>query len=163
MKINFFNGQNIVIYLNTFFADKIDLEDSSTLEDYFKELFLRLHKYYHIELSGYYNIIIYHDRFYGMIIKLHKEDLDYYNYCDTEIDMRILIERNHHFLYEVKDIFDLDKHILKSGILYIYQNHFYFRVTKKISFIELGKLLEQSKMIYQDTESVIRCGKKIMF
>lgn len=163
MKIHFFNEQDIAIYLNSFFADQIDLEDSSNLESYFKDLFLRLHQYYHIELSGYYNIIIYHDKFYGLIIKLHKEDLDYYHYCDTEIDMRILIDRNHPFLYEVKDIFNLDKHILKLGNLYRYQNHFYFHLTKKPLFIELGKLLEKTDIVYKDTEQIIRYGKRIIF
>lgn len=161
MKINFFDEKNIVIYLNRFFTDNIDLEDASTLEDYFKQLFLRLHEYYHIELSGYYNIVIYHDQFYGMIIHLHKEDLEYYHYCDSEIDMRILIERHCHFLYEVEDIFNLDDRILQKGILYRYQNHFYVRLTKEISFLSLGKLLEQSKIVYQDTENIIRYGKKI--
>lgn len=161
MKINFFDGKNMIIYLNTSFLDKIDLEDSAELEEYFKKLFLRLHKYYHIELSGYYNIIIYHDKLYGAIIKLHKEELDYYNYCDTEIDMRILIDRNNRFLYKVDDILDLDRKLLKSGVIYCYQNHFYFNLKEKLSFIELGYLLEQSQVIYQGTEHIFRCGKKI--
>jgi len=160
MKIEVIDELNFTIYLNKFYINDIDLKNKDDLENYFKNLFLKLKDSYQMPLSGYYNITIYLDKFYGVIIDIQKEDLEYFDYFGGQIDMRIAIVDNS-FLYQVKDI-----NILKNqtiyGAIYQYKNHFYFKLEKEIPNNLYLKLLEWSNIIYKEnTEIIMKKGKKL--
>lgn len=158
MKINFFNEDNITIQLNDFYITELDLEQKDNLEQYFKQLFLRLHQFYGIKIKGYYNIIVYHDQQYGLVISLQKEAIDYYDFFDNEVDMRIIIDRGKHFLYQIDDYFFLDEEMKKVVNLYSYQKKLYLQVKEKLKPVKLGYLLEHSKLIYQNTDMILKRG-----
>ena len=141
---------NIIIFLNKIIVENIDLEDRENLEEYFKKIFLKLKKIYDITISGYFVIDVYIDDNYGIIMELNKEELDYYEYFDNQIDMRIIIHDDVTFLYEIDDILLLDKKIRKNISLYYYQNKYYIKINKILNFIALGYILENSNSIYID-------------
>lgn len=161
MKIHFFYDKEMILFLNNYYSASLDIESKENLESYFKELFLRIHKIYKIALYGYYNINLYYDKYYGVILKIQKEDLDYYDYFDKEIDMRIIVEKNSVFLYQIDDFFELDDEILSKGILYRYQNKIYFKLNENLSWNEMGKLLEFSDIVYENTDVILKYAKKI--
>lgn len=161
MKIHFFDEKEMTLFLNKYYSDNLNLDSKAELEQYFKDIFLKIHKYYDITLHGYYNIVLYHDQNYGVIIRILKEDLDYYDYFDKEIDMRIMIDKENIFLYEINDLLDLDKKLLRKGILYRYQDKVYLRLFEKIDSYEMGKLLEFTSVIYEDTDSILKYGRKL--
>lgn len=160
MKIIIDNDLSYTIYLNSFYVDKLDFNNKDTLEKYFKNLFFKLKDLYYFDIVGFYNIIVYIDKYYGIILKIIKEDLDYLDYFGSQIDMQINI-KNINFLYKINDIFNFDMNLSKSGKIYKLNNDFYFKLNKEISNIEFGKLLENSTIIYE--EEVLIKLKEIMY
>ena len=64
--------KNIVIFLGNFYLKNYDLKDYNNIE---KNLLKLLNKY-SVDINGYYNVFIYHDKNYGLIIDMQKEDLE---------------------------------------------------------------------------------------
>lgn len=160
MKIYFIDDLNFTIYLNKFYINNIDLKNKDDLETYFKNLFLKIKDSYNISLAGYYNITIYLDNYYGAIIDIEKEELEYFDYFGSQIDMRIAILDNT-FLYQVKDI-NILKNLFFYGNIYQYKNHFYFEIKKEIPNNFYIHLLEWSTILYKEnTEIIMKKGKKI--
>lgn len=162
MKILFLNDREFILFLNEFYSSELDLESKENLEKYFRKLFLKIHKYYNIVLTGYYNIHLYHDMNYGVIIKINREDLDYYDYFDNGVDMVdmcILVEKQDGFLYRFEDYLEVEPNILKKGMLYRYQNKFYLRLKEKVRTMELGKVLEFSEIVYENLDTILKQGE----
>ena len=67
MKIYFFDEKEMTLFLNKCYSENLNLDSKGELEQYFKDIFLKIHKYYDITLHGYYNIVLYHDKNYGII------------------------------------------------------------------------------------------------
>lgn len=156
MKIDIIDENELVIYLKKDNIDNIDLKDEIKIEDTLKKLFIRLNDYYDIKIEGYYDVDVYIDKFYGVILDLKKEDLEYYDYFDNQVDMRIAINKTS-FLYKVEDYFNVD---LKKYDVYKYLDNIYLLPKKKINSIELAKLMENSIVIY-DGDEIIKKGIKI--
>lgn len=126
------------------------------LENYFKKLFIKFKEDYHIELNGYYSINIYIDKFYGSVIEIENEDLDYYNYFN-QIDMEVKLNDNV-FLYEM-DYEYLNKSIINNSNIYKLKDKLYIQV--KDNNI-LNKILEYSNIIYgEKIKYVLKNSKKV--
>ena len=126
------------------------------LENYFKKLFIKFKEDYHIELNGYYSINIYIDKFYGSVIEIENEDLDYYNYFN-QIDMEVKLNDNV-FLYEM-DYEYLNKSIINNSNIYKLKDKLYIQV--KDNNI-LNKILEYSNIIYgEKIKYMLRNSKKV--
>ena len=148
---------NIVIILGNFYLKNYDLKDYNQIE---KNLFKIINKH-SIELNGYYNVFIYHDKNYGIIIDMQKEDLEYLDYFNNQIELNIEIIEDS-FLYEIEDIFALNKNILNEFILYKKGYHFYIEAKEKIDTIKLGEILENSKIIYGKVAKKIKRESRII-
>lgn len=152
--------KKIIVFLNSDEIKNIDFSDDESLEEQFKEIFLKLNKKYDIELNGYYEVNIYKDGNYGIILEIITEDFDYYNYFN-QIDMKINISKLSSFLYEIKYEF-LNNDIFENCICYKYLNKIYLKVLDNIDRYTYFKILELSNVIYgEKTEEIIRYGKKV--
>lgn len=159
MKINFVDDK-MVVYLSKAFTEGFDINNEKKLEQYFKELFLKLKKRYGIELSGYYIIDVYCDELYGMILEIENTDIDYYNYF-SQIDMKINVLKNSSFLYEM-DYCLLDFTLVSKGICYKNRDKIYLEIKEDIDEISLGKILERSKIIYgEKKDEIVKYGKRV--
>lgn len=156
MKIEKYDNKYI-IYLNKDYK-KINIKDKINIENDFRELFLNLRKNYNIKLVGYYNIYIYENKHYGLVIEIENEDLEYYDYFDDELDMKITILENQTFIYE---ILNDSKEILSKYNIIKNKDKLYVKLDNDISNIEMGILLENSKIIYKDAVDIIKGAKKI--
>ena len=112
---------NINIYIIKEKINNINIDNEKELENYLKKLFKILKSKYSIVLEGFYNVNIYVDKFYGIVICLEKEKLDYYNYYNDEVDMRISIKSSI-FLYQIDNY-------KKGKKIHIIDNNMYLEVT----------------------------------
>lgn len=161
MKILINDENNIIIFLNKIICYDLDLNDKDDLEDYFKKLFQNLKNNYNLNLNGYLILDIYIDKIYGYIIEIIKEDLEYFDYFDNQVEMRIIINEDIEFLYKIDDILNLDKDLLKKVEIYKQKDNFYLSLRKNINNLELGQILEQSDIIYKNTDDIFNYGKLI--
>ena len=162
MKVVVNDENNIVVYINNFHVDKVIFKEKEELEKYFLQLFNRLKKFYRIILQGYYDIKVYIDKFYGIIIQMKRDSIDYCDYFGNQIDMRITIEDNDSFLYHIDDIFSIDSKILKKVNIIRYKNNFYVKIIKPLENMEFAKLLENSTIIYDyEVNNVLKKGKPL--
>ena len=160
MKVEVIDTFHTLIYLNFFYADNIDFEDKKELEKYFRKLFQKLDKCYNIGISGYYDINVYIDKYYGVILDLKKDDIEFFDLYNNQVDMRITIKENANFLYEISDVFNLNKKIKNKIKLYNYNNKLYLQIVKPLKNIEWGFIMENC-IIKNDeiNEKIIKNGK----
>lgn len=144
MSIHVIDENILDIYLKKEIIKDIDFKNKENLEEYLKKIFRILKDKYNIKIEGYYEIDAYIDNNYGVILHLNREDYDYYDYFKNQVDMKISIIDNE-FLYEVDDI---PKSILNKVSIIIEDNKIYLKINKKLKDIEMMKLLESSKIVY---------------
>lgn len=148
MKIKLKDENNIIVFLNNINYN-LNIND---LEHELKILFDKLKTKYKLDIFGYYIINIYIDNYYGTIIDMKKEEIDYIDYND-EIDMRIIMHKIT-FLYLINNYYNLN---IKS-IIYKYNNKYYLKLEESIDNISFSKLLELSEIEYKDIDTIISKG-----
>lgn len=157
MKVITDKEKNILLYLPEI---QIDFDSMDKVEQDLKNILLRLKYYYFIDIQGFYQVKIYKDIYYGLILELTKDTLDYFDYYDGEIDMRIeLIESD--FLYEVRDILELPKNILKKSEIYIDNNTHYIKIKEKI---DMSQVLEYAyNLHYKSSPFLLKEKNRISY
>lgn len=144
MSIKFIDNLILDIYLKKQLVTDIDFKSQDDLEKYLKDLFKVLKNKYSITIEGFYEITVYVDKYYGVVLHLEKEDLEYYDYFKNQVDMRIVtIETD--FLYQVEDI---PTNILNKVKVCIKDNNIYLKIKKELTELEMMTLIENSKLVY---------------
>jgi hypothetical protein len=133
---------NTIVFLNKYITKNLDYKDSKVLEPFLKKVFYKLELYYDIRIKGYYDVYIYVDNNYGAIFELVKDDLDYLEYDDSLIDMKIIVS-DVKSLYKLNDVINLKV----PYTLYNYKNNIYLDLDVDIDNIDEGYLLENSILI----------------
>lgn len=156
MKINV-NDEDITIYINNYCLKKFNFLDLSSLEEDMNDLFHTLKTNYDLKISGYYNIDVYIDNNYGVIITMHHEEIEYYEYLTDQIDTQVTIHNNKNFLYKITDFFGIKNYLAnKNYALYKYNNELYIKLNEKIDDIIIGNLLEYSTEICYDIDKILK-------
>ncbi len=133
MKVITEKENNIFLYLPRF---QLDFNVMNQVEKELRDIFLRLKYYYSVNIQGFYEVKVYKDTHYGIILELKKDTLEYFDYYEDEIEMRIeLIEVD--FIYEVRDILELPKDILKKSEVYLDKNKYYVKVKEDLDMAQL--------------------------
>ena len=103
MKIITMDLDSIILFLSDmdFSLD----EDIDELENNFRNIFIRLRNLYDIDIQGYFKVDIYKDKYIGAIIEIQKDDMEYFDYLDSQIDMNISIHNDEIILFEVIDLY----------------------------------------------------------
>ena len=119
-------------------------------EEFCQNIIDRLECNFNIVLKGFYDVNIYIDQRYGIVLEFIMEELDLYiDFSKVELH---LIENNTKFLYEIFDI--LDVNVEK---FYLYDGKYYINLDNvDNSNVEFGRV------IYKDTEEIINKGKLIL-
>lgn len=155
MKIEKLNEDNFIVFLNKLYLNNNEIELKKDFEIYFKKLFKVLNDFYNIEISGYYDIIIYCDKIYGYILDIKKEHIDFYDYYDDHIDMKITINYNQKFVFKINDYSVLDEVTLNYCHVVKDKKTIYLMPKKTINQYALGNLIENSTIIYGDSAQII--------
>lgn len=162
MKIEKLNDDNFIVFLNKLYLDSNQFELKKDFEINFKKLFSILNKFYNIEIIGYYDIKIYCDKIYGYVLNIKKEELDFYDYYDDHIDMKITINNNQKFIFRVNNSSVLDESVLKFCHLIKTDKQVYLIPKKTISQQKLGNVIENCTIIYGPiAEAIIKNSKAI--
>ncbi len=158
MKIKYQDNDNFILYLNKFYINKLDLEDKKSVEEYFKNIFLKLKKRFSFNIYGYYNIKVFANNIYGIIIEVNKINNEYFKLYGSKTDMKIAIDTNNLFLYEIEDYFLID--YLSDYINNIYYNDnnhkYYIEINENINKAKYNILIENSNIIYDaDADDIL--------
>ena len=143
MNIKFITELILDIYIKRELIDNIDFNNKIDLEKYLKKLFKILKNKYDIVIEGFYDITVYIDKYYGVVIHLEKDDVEYYDYFKNQVDMRI-ITIDTDFLYLVDDI---PQNLLNKVDVIIIDKNIYLKIKENLSKVEMMKLLEISKVV----------------
>ena len=133
----------IIVYVEKY--TKNYLNDIDYLEDYFRKIFIKLKEIYNIKIQGFCNVDVYIcDSDMVLEIEEEQELVDYY---EDIVDMKISIHEST-FLYEVLNIFNINKYI--NGSIFLYKNKFYIK--KKDMNLNI---LEHLRLVYKDTNKIV--------
>lgn len=146
MNIKFTSELTSDIYIKKELIDNIDFNNKTDLEKYLKKLFKILKNKYDIVIEGFYDITVYIDKYYGVVIHLEKDDVEYYDYFKNQVDMRI-ITIDTDFLYLVDDI---PQNLLNKVDVIIIDKNIYLKIKENLSKVEMMKLLEISRVVYEE-------------
>lgn len=155
-----FEDNHILVYLPKCDINEKSFEDLSYIEEYFREIFLKIKQKYNIELSGFYFVNVYIDLINGIILEIEEEQLEFIEYYDDAIDMKIVIHQEE-FLYETSDVLNLPNDFKKNFNIYYYQNRWYLKLKNKMDDNVWYQILEYTKIIYKGTNWIIKYGKKM--
>lgn len=139
MKIITMDLDSIVLFLSD--MDFSLEENIDNLEEQFRDIFLYLKNSYNVDIEGYYKIDIYKNKYYGMIVEMEKEEFEYFEYLDNQVDMRISIHEEL-ILYEFEDIFSVPHSLVEKMCFYTYHDKIYGEVKDFLSNIEGAYLQE---------------------
>ena len=143
LSIKFIDENLFDIYIIKDRIKNINFDNDNELKDYLKKIFKTLKDKYLIIIEGFYNVYIYMDKYYGIVINLQKEKFEYYNYHKGEVDMKISVIKNS-FLYQL-DSFNID-----NTKIHIIDNNMYLEIINDISNKDLFYIIENSKNILYD-------------
>lgn len=153
--------ENIVIFLDKIYLHTIDLTNQNLIEKKLIKLINKIQNKYKIDLNGYYNVFIYKDNNYGLIIDMQKEELEYLDYFNNQIELNIEVIEDS-FLYKIEDIFCLNKYILNKCIIYKNKDNIYLKVKDTLNNFELAIILENGEIIYGKEANNIRKKSQII-
>lgn len=150
MKLTF-KDNKIVVFLNK----PIKLKEIKS-EDYFRKLFINIKNKYNLKLNGYYKINVYMDKFFGSVIEIENQEIDYYDYFN-QIDMEIKVIMST-FLYEINYEY-INKSILDKIIIYKLKDKLYIKILDESV---INRIIEYSKIIYDNSAKIIlKTSKKV--
>ncbi len=154
MKIDF-DDNNLIVFLNNKRVEGVDFFDSMQVENYFRNLFLKLNDYGY-ELSGSYSISVFIDEKCGVILEISENDIEYFDCYD--VDMDITISKYKNFIYKLN-------HFINKidGNIYCYDGNFYFDPDYN-DFISYGLLIENCEIVYgKKCFDIKKMGEKISY
>ena len=153
--------ENIVIFLDKIYLHTLDLTNQNLIEKKLIKLINKIQNKYNIDLNGYYNVFIYKDNNYGLIIDMQKEELEYLDYFNNQIELNIEVIEDS-FLYKIEDIFWLNKSILNKCIIYKNGDTIYLKAKDNLNNFELGIILENGEIIYGKQANNIKKKSQII-
>ena len=144
MKVEMLSN-TIIVYL----LDNKKYNEDSDIKKTLINVFDNLEKYYNITFTSDYNLELYINRYYGMILEI-KENEDFI--CDDIVNLKLNVLRDTLFLYEVDDPLEYINYEI-----YYYNDKFYVNAKR-----EDINLIEDSNLVYGDiVYKIIGRGIKI--
>lgn len=152
MIINKIDNYYIIKLPNT----KINIYNRDELEKLTKKTILKINKKY--KLNNSIHLEFYINNHYGIIIKL--KDYKSPFIIKNNKTVKITIHTDAIFLYQI-DYLDIKEINIKNKNIYYYKNKFYMETEENINNYNYIKLLELSKVIFEETLDIIDKGIKI--
>ncbi|MBQ9011506.1 MAG: hypothetical protein IJ093_02535 [Bacilli bacterium] len=141
------NEKIITLFLNKLYIKNVDFENKETIEKYIKQVLNKLQNSYDLQFGGYYEMMMFIDDNYGIIINIKKEELEYLDYFTNKIEFNTKVEKDN-FLYEVSNV---DSNMKKSFIIYKNLDKIYLQAKNKKTNLE--EILEHIQKIIYGKES----------
>ncbi|MBE6153279.1 MAG: hypothetical protein E7166_03550 [Firmicutes bacterium] len=149
MKLEYFNLNNIVVYLNNNYLESIKFDITNNIEQQFKKLFINIKNIYNIDMNGYYEVVVHINDIYGMIIEIDKDDDEYVKLFGDTVDMKITFKFDSPIYYKLDEYkkFNIDNYSI-----YYYDETYYLKLDNnlELNYSEYLKLIENSVIVYGD-------------
>lgn len=141
------SGSNFTIFLINIKLEELDIKS------YVKKIIVRLKNKMNMKIEGYYNVKVYMNKMYGMIIELEKTgDFDFFK---EFLELNFKIYDNSKIYYRFEDYFT----IINSNIYY-YDD--YYVDIEKLSKNDLLHICEFGKLVYGERlNSILNNLKKV--
>ncbi len=147
--MKFINEDNdIVLYIKKELIN-FNYYKKENIENYIKELIIKIKKIYHKKISGSYIVNIYQNKNYGLIIELKKQN--YIELFPDLIDLKLNIFYDSNILLELQDYYLISKY----KKIYYKDDNFYINIDELTKKDQLY-LSEFCNYIYGDNEKVIK-------
>lgn len=155
MKISYLTADSLVVYLNKYYLEKLDVTNKLEMATYFKKLFLLLRKYYGVKLEGYYQIQVLVNKEYGVILKIKNIDGDYFKVEQGMIEMKICLNLDTLILYEGCDYFMLAAIKTGSDQIYYFNDKYYLEIKGDLGVKQYNRLMEFCRLVLPDESNDI--------
>lgn len=142
MNIKFIDDLTFNIYIKKEKLKNVNIENKDEIEKYLKTLISNLKSKYKLIIEGFYDVNVYVDKYYGIILNFNKEKLDYYDYFNG-IEMNITIKETS-FLYKVNDI---PINLLTKLKVTQINDDLYLKIIKDLNQKEFMNLMEHTEKI----------------
>lgn len=149
MKVVFNDEFNYYIYLSKYNILNLDIDNKRDIEEYFKRIFLSLKNNYHLDIYGLFNIRVYCDKNYGIIIDVLKLNSDYFK-ITNKVEMKIVVDKDNSFLYEIDDYFFIKQYHNNISNIYCKNKKYYIELKDDIEELFYLYLLEHANIIFND-------------
>ena len=132
--------ENIIIFIPNKLIN-FNYKEEKDIEKFLKDKIIKLKKKYHKDISGFYNVNVYQNNKYGLIIELiHESDIDFFK---DLIDIKVNVYYDSDIYLELDDYFLIEKYKNK----YFYNNKYYISIDD-IPYIDIIALSDFYKYIY---------------
>ncbi len=145
MKLEIFNLNNITIYLNKEYLEFINFNFKENVEKEFKKLFLKIKDIYNLNIKGYYEVTVYINDIYGIIIEMEKDDDEYMKLFGESLDMKIKFKFDSEIYYKLDEYKNYN---IDNYHLYFDNKNFYIELLDKIDYKAYLDLIENSVIVY---------------
>ncbi len=162
MKLELLNSNNIIFYLSKDYLNRINFSIGEDVEQKFKDLFIKLKNIYKLDLNGYYEVTVYVNDIYGIIIEMEKDDDEYIKIFGDTLDMKITFKFDCEILYKIDNIDFIN---FKNYNLYYYDDNLYISLKNNLNipYKDYLYLLENSSIIYGNELKKLKINlKKIL-
>lgn len=155
MICNIINDEYFIVKLLKDYC-AFDIYDHEEIKNLVQDIFDTFLKKYNIYGSLVFNVFF--DQKYGIIVEVKKErDLNFNHLVDIKIKFHLNIS----FLYEIDYFYLLDNNIINQNI-YFYNDKFYLEIVNDINDSDYIKLLDNSKIIYDnEMDKIVNNGIKL--
>ena len=143
MKLKFIDNLNFDIYLNKKNIKDLDTNNKTQIEELLKKILNKIKYRYNISIKGFYNVNAYIDKYYGIIFNIKKEELNYYEYFNGQIDINMKMIRSN-FLYKLDDI---PSNLSNKISIQIINDDIFFEIKEELNLKEEMYLLEHTEKI----------------
>ncbi|MDD2470056.1 MAG: hypothetical protein PHI22_03935 [Bacilli bacterium] len=150
MKVEYIGEHNFCVYLNKYNLSDLELKDKQCVEEYFRKLFINLKNNHSVDIYGYYNIMVYADNKYGLIIDVFKLNNDYFKLSNNKIEMKIMIDNENDFLYEIDDYFFIEPYKDDIKSIYYKDKKYYVELNDTVDDAFYLYLIEHSNIVFND-------------
>jgi hypothetical protein len=161
MKLELYDKNHFSVFLNKYYIEDIDFNKREGIELYLKNIISNLKLHHHIKMSGYYDVNIYVNNLYGIIMELINLDDEHLKVFGKKIDMKITFNLDSDILFKLNDYFYKDNLDGIKKEIYFYENNFYLNIlNNSISDTLMMKIIENTEIIYGDkVYEILKQGK----
>ena len=133
----------IILYLYNYYFEN---DDKEYLTKEIKKIFLKLIKYYYIEMNGFYEVNIYENIKYGVILEIILKDKLLFR--SDFIDIKVNLFKNKNMYFKTKDYFILNNY----QNIYYHDNYYYIDIQ---DIDDILKVIEFGELVYKEKEHLL--------
>jgi len=150
VKVEWESDRCFSVYINNLYLKLQDWDDKEEITKNIKQILLKLHHFYHLELQGFYKMTIFVNRKVGLFLLVECLEDEDFNF--PTVDLRLVIYLSHPFYLCVEDVDMLEEDV----DLYFYKGKCYLRLDEMRNDQQILSLLEYGNLVCGELSLEIR-------